>query len=100
MHHALDLKKSQGVTKNCLLIDVQSNADVSEFFCDIKKETGTAAEIENVTARAAIKRKILRAFDVAFNPKLGVAKAMHLFYSARIFSAEFFPRRIHFELTL
>jgi len=73
---------------------------VSESFCDIKKETGTAAEIENVTAPAAIKGKILRAFDIAFNPKLGVAKAMHLFYSARIFSAEFFPRRFHFELTL
>jgi hypothetical protein len=53
-----------------------------------------------VTAPAAIKRKILCALDVAINPKLGVAKAMHFFYSARIFPAEFFPRRIHFELAL
>jgi len=100
MHHAPHPKKSEGVAKNCLLVDVQSNAGVSEFFCDIKKETGTAAEIENVTAPTAIKRKILCAFDVAINPKLGVAKAMHFFYSARIFPAEFFPRRIHFELAL
>jgi len=100
MHHAFHLKKSQGVTKNCLFVDVQPNAGVSESFGDIKKETGTATQIENVTARAAIKGKILRAFDVAFNPKLGVAKAMHLFYSARVFSAEFFPRRIHFEPVL
>src|SRR6266566_3907780 len=100
MHHALHLKKSQGVAKNCLFVDVQSNAGVSEFFCDIKKETGTAAEIENVTAPTAIKRKILCAFDIAINPKLGVAKTMHFFYSARIFPAEFFPRRIHFELVL
>src|SRR5947207_15227257 len=71
MHHAFHLKKSQGVTKNCLFVDVQPNACVSESFGDIKKETGTAAEIENVTAPAAIKGKILRAFDVAFNPKLG-----------------------------
>src|SRR5437762_522149 len=62
MHHALHLKKSQGVTKNCLLIDVQSNAGVSQFFCDIKKEARTAAEIENVTARTTIKGKMLRAF--------------------------------------
>src|SRR4029077_19960952 len=55
MHYVLHLKKSQGVTKNCLFVDVQSNAAVFEFFCDIKKETGTAAEIENVTATAAIK---------------------------------------------
>src|SRR6476620_3057023 len=44
MHHTLHLKKSEGVTKNCLFIDVQSNAGVSEFFCDIKKETRTAPE--------------------------------------------------------
>ena len=100
MHHALHLKKSQGLTKNCLFVDVQSNAAVAESFCDIKKETGTTAEIENVTALAAIERKILRAFDVAFNPKLGVTKAVHLFYSARIFPPEFFPRRIGFELAL
>jgi hypothetical protein len=100
MDHALHLKKSEGVAKNRLLVDVQSNPGVSEFFRDIKKETGAAAEIENVTAPTAIKRKILRAFDVAFNPKVGVAKAMHFFYSARIFPAEFFPRRIRFELVL
>src|SRR5207237_3400450 len=100
LHHALYLKKSEGVTKNCLFIDVQSNDGVSEFFCDIKKETRTAPEIENVTAPPTIKRKILRAFDVAFNPKVGVAKAMHFFYSARIFPAEFSPRRIRFELAL
>src|SRR6266550_1396972 len=47
MHYTLHFKKSQGVTKNCLFVDVQSNAAVSEFFCDIKIETGTAAEIEN-----------------------------------------------------
>src|SRR5256885_16617571 len=87
MHHALHLKKSQGVTKNCLLIDVQSNTSVPQFFCDIKKETGTTAEIENVTARTAIKGKILRAFAVARNPKLGVAKPMYLLYPARVFPA-------------
>src|ERR1700746_965418 len=100
MHHALYFEKSEGVAKNCLLVDVQSNAGVSESFCHIKKETRTAAEIEDVTAPSAIKRKILCAFDVAFNPKLGVSKAMHFFYSARIFLAEFFPRRIRFELAL
>src|SRR5438105_10474961 len=73
---------------------------MAEFFCDIKKETGTAAEVENVTVPAAIKGKILCALDVAFNPRLGVAKAMHLFYSARIFPAKFFPRRIGFEVAL
>src|SRR5439155_3743663 len=100
MHYAFHVKKLQGVTKNCLFVDVQAKACVSESFGDIKKETGTADENENVKPPAAIKGKILRACDVAFNPKLGVAKAMHLFYSARIFSAEFFLRRIHFELML
>src|SRR5207237_8132470 len=90
MHHAFHLKKSQGVTKNCLFADVQPNACVSESFGDIKKETGTAAEIENVTAPAEIKGKILRAFDVAFNAKLRVAKEITLFYSGRIFLADIF----------
>ena len=54
MHHALHPKKRQGVAKNRLLIDVQSNSAVAELLCDIKKEAGTATEIEKVTARAAI----------------------------------------------
>lgn len=71
-----------------------------EFLCDIKEETGPATEIENVTSPAAIERKILRPFDVAFNPKFRVAKTMHLFYSARIFAAELFPGRIGFQFPL
>src|SRR5438874_13121486 len=97
MHHAFHLKKSQGVTKNCLFVDVQPNASVSESFGDIKQETGTAAELENVTAPAAIKGKILRAFDVAYTPILGVAKEMHLLYSAVIFPPDLSPRRLHFD---
>src|SRR5205085_958297 len=50
VHHALHLKKPQGITKDCLFVDVQANAGVAEFSRDIKKETGTAAEIENVKA--------------------------------------------------
>src|SRR2546429_2379534 len=54
VHHAFHLKQPQGVAKNCLFVDVQSNAGVAEFSPDIKKETGTAAEIEKVKAPSTI----------------------------------------------
>src|SRR5207237_9885954 len=72
MHHALHPKKRQGVAKNRLLIDVQSNSAVAELLCDIKKEAGTTTEIEKVTARAASERKNLHTFAVAFYPNFAV----------------------------
>ena len=53
-----------------------------------------------MAARAAIEREILGAFDVAFDPEFGVAKAMHFLDSTRIFAAQFLPRRILFQLLL
>jgi len=98
VHDALHTQKRQSIAKNCVLVDVQPNAGVSQLLRDIKEVTWAATEIENVTAWAAVEGKVLGTFDVAFNPELGVGPAMHLFDPRWIFPTEFFPRRIFFKL--
>jgi hypothetical protein len=98
MHDALHTQQRQSIAKNCVLVDVQPNAGVSELLRDIKKVTGPATEIEDVMVWAAVQGKVLGTFDVAFNPEPRVGPAMHLFDPWRIFSTEFFPRRIFFKL--
>src|SRR5689334_2866468 len=97
MHNALYAQQGQSIAKNCMLVDVQSNTAMAELLCDIKEVTGSAPEIENVTARAAVEGNILGAFDVAFNPEPGVSPAMHLLGPGRIFPTESFPCRIFFK---
>src|SRR5690349_17370587 len=78
MHNALYAQQGQSIAKNCMLVDVQSNTAMAELLCDIKEVTGSAPEIENVTARAAVEGNILSGFDVEFNLGPCVSPSMHL----------------------
>ena len=98
MHDALHAQQRQSLAKNCMLVDIQPNAGMSELLRDIKEVTGPTTEIEDVMAWTTVEGKVLGAFDVAFNPEPGVGPAMHLFDPGRIFPTEFFPRRIFFKL--
>jgi hypothetical protein len=98
VHDALHTQQRQSIAKNCVLVDVQPNASVSQLLRDIKEVTGPTTEIEDVMAWTTVEGKVLGTFDVAFNPEPGVDPAMHLFDPGRIFPTEFFPRRIFFKL--
>src|SRR5262245_14330441 len=98
VHDALHTQQRQRSRKNSVLVDVQPDTAVPEFLRDIKEVPRPATEIEDVMGWATVERKVLSTFDVAFNPELGVDPAMHLFDPGRIFTAEFFPRRIFLKL--
>src|SRR5262245_11290394 len=91
VHSALHTQQRQRFAKNCVLVDVQPNAGVSELLRDIQEVTGPATKVEDVMAWTTVEGNVLGAFDVAFNPKSGVDPTMHLFDSRRIFLTEFFP---------
>src|SRR5690348_15157064 len=78
MHNALYAQQGQSIAKNCMLVRVQPNAAMAELLGDIKKVTGTAPEIENVTTWTAVEGSILGTFDVTFNPEPGVGPTVHL----------------------
>ena len=73
---------------------------MAELLRDVDEVTWAASKIENVAARAAVKREILRPFYIAFDPELGVAEAMHFFDSAAILLSQGSPRLVSFELDL
>jgi len=98
VHDALHTQQRQSIAKNCVLVDVQPNASVSQLLRDIKEVTGPTTEIEDVMAWTTVEGKVLGTFDVASNPEPSVDPAMHLLDPGRIFPTEFFPRRIFFKL--
>src|SRR4026209_2948227 len=98
MHNAPYAQQRQSIAKNCMLVRVQPNAAMSELLRDIKEVTRPTAEIENVTAWAAVEGSILGPFDVTFNPDPGVGPTVHLVDPGRIFLTKSFPRRIFFKL--
>src|SRR5437762_1689082 len=73
---------------------------MAELLRDVDEVTRTASKVENVAARTAVERKILRAFYVAFDPKLGVAEAMHFLNVAWILLSQGIPRFVSLQLTV
>ena len=70
---------------------------MAKFLRDVEEVLGAASKVENVAARTTVKREILRPFYVTFDPKLGVAEAMHFFDSAWILLSQGVPRLVLFK---
>src|SRR5205085_7320999 len=96
----MHLQQTKSIAKNRLLIDIETDTAVAELLRDVDKVTRTTSKIENVAPRTALKREILRPFDVAFDPKFGVAETMHFFNFAWILLSQGVPRLVLFKLDM